>query len=155
MSGHPVILLVDDLRQRGVELQPGQGRVRFRPRSAVSLEEVELLARHRQVVLAMLNAECAGESPPYPTDKTDRRLDPFLLSVLSVFPGARVEPGVVDSVSPEAPATRGSCHACGSRQWWRLPPGKGRPKGGPWICATCTAPAPPADAIEWREVADA
>jgi hypothetical protein len=139
MSMHPAIALVDELRRRGVELTPypGRDRIRFRPRSAATSEDVELLRRHRGIVLALLQEESLVGSPKDPTDKTDKRLDPVLLSVLSVFPGARLMrddepwPREVVPILAEAESGPRPCRACGCPDLWSLR------TGGPWVCSRC------------------
>ena len=156
---HPAIALVDELRRRGVELAPypGRDRIRFRPKDAVTSGEVELLRRSRGIVLALLQEESLAGSPRDPTDKTDKRLDPTLLSVLSVFPGARLEvDGCTLDMAPfDVGPKLGACHACGSRRWWRLRFRRRLPNGAPWICERCNPPGPPTDQVEFVEVADA
>lgn len=153
MSAHPVALLVEELRRRGVEWKAHDGRVRFRPKSAVRPEEVEQLIRHREVVLALLRGGCCVDPAPVPTDKTDRSTDPFVLSVLSAFPGARLEPGRVLSTVPfDVDPKLGACYACGSLRWWRGTSRRRLPDGGPWICPRCHPPGLPANEVEFVEV---
>ena len=47
------------------------------------------------------------------------------------------------------------CRMCGGKKLWRLLPGSGRPDGGDLFCVSCQAPGPPADQIEFVEVAGA
>jgi hypothetical protein len=124
-----------------VELVALGERLRFRPKADVDPEDVELLRQHKGVVLALLTECCDLETATPPTDKTDKRLDPFLLSVLSVFPDGRVVPDTGEAI-PIQPEGR-ECWGCKSRQRWRLQ------SGGPWTCARCHPPIP--SDIEWEK----
>jgi molecular chaperone GrpE len=59
--------LLSTLRARGVEVQAHDGRLRWRPREAVTLEERDLLARHKAELLAILAAPAAPLPPARPS----------------------------------------------------------------------------------------
>jgi hypothetical protein len=53
--------LVGSLRRRGILLVPApDGRLRYRPREALSNAECTVLARHRDAILALLDADPVG-----------------------------------------------------------------------------------------------
>ena len=150
MSPHPAIALVHALRKRGVELAASleRDRVLFRPKAAVTTEEVELLGQHRGVVLALLQAESRANSGQGATANTDARLDSTLLAVLSVFPGAHLvgegEPWP-RRIAPVFEAAPVGCRACGGARFWRLRGGR------EWVCSLCHAPLPLPERVEWSD----
>jgi hypothetical protein len=53
--------MVGSLHRRGVDLVPaGDGRLRYRPRKALSEAERAVLARHRDAILALFDADPTG-----------------------------------------------------------------------------------------------
>jgi nonribosomal peptide synthetase DhbF len=53
--------LVESLRSRGVQIRAVDGRIRYRPASAVTQDELEALRQHKADVLRLLAPE-----PPWP-----------------------------------------------------------------------------------------
>ena len=126
--------LLAQLRRSGIELAVMGGRLRFRPRSAVTPDLATRMARHKRELVALLQAEERRDVPAWPD--WDSAVD--LTAVFNL--DGRASP-------PNVP-----CWCCSRREWWRLlEAGGGKP--GPWICARCHPAEPPAHLIEFHESA--
>lgn len=67
MTGAPVAELVAVLTARGIELQAEGGRLRFRPRAAMTPDLAERVKRHKPELLAMLTGDsCSLQQLPQP-----------------------------------------------------------------------------------------
>lgn len=71
MTGAPVAELVAVLTARGIELQAEGGRLRFRPREAMTPDLAERVKRHKPELLAML----AGGPEPVADDRPETHAD--------------------------------------------------------------------------------
>ena len=103
--------LVHALRARGVVLEIQGGRLRFKPRRAITAQELEVLKEHKAEVLALLSGASEGNAVA-PAPKSARHLP------LSKRPGACTCP----------------------RETWkqvRVDPSFGCLCGLGWICRVC------------------
>ncbi len=116
--------LLDTLRHRGVELVAVGEGLRYRPASALTPDEVELLRAHKTELVRVLTA------PPTPALRLDpaelaRRVSAFRRQVEAWVRSGR--PGVPLLTLPDAPEPRlGRCISCGAP----IPEGR-------WRCRLC------------------
>ena len=113
--------LVDELRRRGVELRAEGDRLRYRPVSAVTPEDVEALRRHKSELLAIL-----APPPPDPAEVA-RRVITFSAQLAEWVASGRQSAPVF--AVPGVLAAAGGCFSCG----FTLEPGRS------WRCETCIA----------------
>ena len=91
--------MVGSLQRRGILLVPsGDGRLRYRPREALSGAERTVLARHRDAILALLDADPTGWRAAVMAAQVPRT---GAIPLLLARPGIRFPPG--------------SCCSCGDR----------------------------------------
>jgi len=102
--------IIGSLRRRGVLLVPARdGRLRFQPREALSEKECALLARHRDAILALLDADPIGWRAAVMVIQRPRSGIPLLLA----RPGIRFPLGSCCSCGdPLEPHDRYRCAAC-------------------------------------------
>ncbi len=103
--------MVGSLQRRGILLVPdADGRLRYRPREALSGSERAVLARHRDAILALLNADPIGwRAAVMVTQMPKAGAMPLLLA----RPGIRFPPGTCCSCGDQLTATdRSRCGPC-------------------------------------------
>ena len=125
----PVTELLTDLRERGIEIRPLNGRIRFRPKSAMTPDLAERIDRLRCEIIA--NYEAVQ--------------DPFTVAVMRAFGGEVVNDASWPSETApfhEPPVEPDRCRGCRGRRWWR------RRAGGPRACERCHPCPYPDDAVE-------
>ena len=72
--------LLEIAHEQGITLQADDGKLLFRPRSAMTLDLAERIKAHRPALLAMLS----DTTPPALTQNTPHEIESGVLSVLSV-----------------------------------------------------------------------
>jgi hypothetical protein len=103
--------LLGSLRRRGVLLAPaGDGRLRYHPREALSEADREFLARNRDAILALFEADPVGWRAAIMAAQVRRTVAaPLLLA----RPGVRFAPGSCCSCgAPLDQAERYRCRPC-------------------------------------------
>lgn len=140
---HPLLVVLEALRERGVHVRRVGERLQVRPRDAVSDAEAGVLMRFRSLALAVVHAE----RPTPSADRSDESSCALLLSLLAAFPEAESVEGAfaAEKLVALAPVRSdgAECVACAGRRFWRLSPDHD------WACATCHPPTGP-DLVEWR-----
>ncbi len=102
--------LVGSLRERGILLVPARdGRLRYRPREALSDAERAALARHRDAILALFDADPIGWRAAVMTAQVPRT---GAIPLLLARPGIRFPPGSCCSCGDPRPADRYRCAPC-------------------------------------------
>jgi hypothetical protein len=103
--------LLGSLRRRGVLLAPGQdGRLRYRPRAALTKAERALLARNRDAIVAWLDAHPVGWRAAVMATQVPRL---GAITLLLARPGVRFPPGTCSSCGdPLGPGDRYRCGPC-------------------------------------------
>jgi hypothetical protein len=112
MGGHLMTPaeMVGSLRQRGIDLVPTpDGRLRYRPREALSEAERAVLARHRDAILAVFDANPIGWRVGVMTAQVPRTGS---IPLLIARPGVRFRPGSCCSCGDPWPADRYRCGPC-------------------------------------------
>jgi hypothetical protein len=91
--------IVGSLRRRGIVVAPsGDGRLRYRPRRALSEVDREVLTRHRDAILALLDADPVGWRAAVMAGQVRQNAAiPLLLA------------------RPDAPKRPGRCYSCGGQ----------------------------------------
>jgi len=98
------------LHRRGIDLVPaGDGRLRYRPREALSEAERAVLARHRDAILAMFDADPTGWRAAIMAAQVPRS---GAIPLLLARPGLRFPPGSCCSCGDPRPADRYRCAPC-------------------------------------------
>lgn len=103
--------LLGSLQRRGILVVPsGDGRLRYRPRKALSDEERTVLARHRDAILALFAADPIGwRAAVMAAQVTATGAIPLLLA----RPGLRFPPGTCCSCGEDLiPDDRYRCRPC-------------------------------------------
>jgi hypothetical protein len=102
--------LLGALQRRGILLVPaGDGRLRYRPRQALSEAERAVLARHRDAILALFDADPIGWRAAVMAAQVPRTgATPLLLA----RPGIRFPPGSCCSCGDPRSADRYRCSPC-------------------------------------------
>ena len=105
--------MLGSLRQRGILVVPsGDGRLRYRPRNALSGAERAVLARHRDAILALLDADPTGWRAAVMAAQVPRT---GAIPLLLARPGIRFPPGSCcacgDPLSPDERYRCGPCAA--------------------------------------------
>jgi hypothetical protein len=102
--------MLGSLRQRGILVVPsGDGRLRYRPRNALSGAERAVLARHRDAILALLDADPIGWRTAVMAAKVPRT---GAIPLLLARPGIRFPPGSCCSCGDPRPADGYRCAPC-------------------------------------------
>ncbi len=102
--------LLGSLRQRGIQLVPaGDGRLRYRPREALSEAERAVLARHCDAILALFAADPIGWRAVVMAAQVPRT---GAIPLLLARPGIRFPPGSCCSCGDPRPADRYRCAPC-------------------------------------------
>ena len=102
--------LLGALRQRGIQLVPaGDGRLRYHPREALSEAERAILARHRDAILALFDADPIGWRTAVMAARVPRS---GAIPLLLARPGIRFPPGSCCSCGDPRPADRYRCAPC-------------------------------------------
>ena len=105
--------MVGSLRQRGVHIVPsGDGRLRYRPREALSEAERAVLERHRDAILALFDADPVGWRAAVMAAQVPRT---GAIPLLLARPGIRFSPGSCcscgDALHPDEQYRCGPCVA--------------------------------------------
>ena len=143
LATHPLLAVLDVLRDRGVEVRGVGDRLQVRPRDAVSDGEVGVLRKFRSLALALVQPEQGTPGG----DTSDGRDREQLLSLLAAFPhAASIDEAFaaeqLAAIEPEE-ADGGGCGACGGKRFWRPSPDHA------WLCGNCNPGSGP-DLVEWR-----
>jgi hypothetical protein len=102
--------ILGSLRQRGIVVVPaGDGRLRYRPREALSGADLAVLARHRDAILAMFDADPVGWRTAVMAAQVPRTR---AIRLLLARPGIRFSPGSCCSCGDPRPADRYRCAPC-------------------------------------------
>jgi hypothetical protein len=103
--------LLGSLRQRGVLVAPGpDGRLRYHPRAALSEAERAVLARHRDAILAVFDAQPTGWRAAVMATQMPRA---GAIPLLLARPGVRFPLGTCCSCGEQlAPDDRYRCGPC-------------------------------------------
>ena len=103
--------ILGSLRQRGVLVVPsGDGRLRYRPREALSGAERAVLERHRDAILALFDADPIGWRAAVMAAQVPRT---GAIPLLLARPGIRFPPGSCCSCGdPLKPDVRYRCGPC-------------------------------------------
>ena len=103
--------LVGSLRRRGILLVPApDGRLRYRPREALSEAERAILARHRDAILALLDSDPTGWRAAVMATQVPRA---GVIPLLLARPGVRFPLGACCSCGdPLGPDDRYRCGPC-------------------------------------------
>lgn len=102
--------MVDSLRRRGILLVPaGDGRLRYRPRESLSETERVVLARHRDAILALLDADPIGWRDVVLAAQVPRN---SAIPLLLARPGIRFPPGSCCSCGDPRLPDRYRCAPC-------------------------------------------
>lgn len=102
--------ILGSLRQRGIVVVPaGDGRLRCRPREALSGADLAVLARHRDAILAMFDADPVGWRTAVMAAQVPRTR---AIQLLLARPGIRFSPGSCCSCGDPRPADRYRCAPC-------------------------------------------
>lgn len=130
------VRLLAQLRGRGIELQAADGKLRYRPRSAMTEDLARDVALHKAEILELLGSQGGPLRPS------------FLDRVKDRFGGVEVDLDDDDIVWLWVERRPKPCGCCGGSRWWRLR----APRSGAWICHRCHRPQPAAGQIEWLEL---
>ncbi|MGO9179315.1 MAG: hypothetical protein ACLQBX_02945 [Candidatus Limnocylindrales bacterium] len=105
--------LLGSLRRRGILLVPaGDGQLRYHPREALSEAERAVLARHREAILALFDADPIGWRAAVMAAQV---LGSSPIPLLLARPGIRFPPGSCCSCGdPLGPDERYRCAPCAS-----------------------------------------
>ena len=103
--------LLGSLRRRGILVVPtGDGTLRYRPREALSAEERAVLARHRDALCGLFDADPIGWRTAVMAAQVPRH---GAIPLLLARPGMRFPPGSCCSCGePLGPDQRSRCRAC-------------------------------------------
>ena len=102
--------IVGSLQRRGISLVPGaDGRLRYRPREALSGAERAVLARHRDAILALFDADPIGWRAAVMAAQVPRA---GAIPLLLARPGIRFPSGSCCSCGDPRPADRYRCGPC-------------------------------------------
>jgi hypothetical protein len=102
--------LLGSLQQRGIVLAPAvDGRLRYRPRDALSVTDRADLARHRDAILALFEADPVGWRAAVMGAQAPRTGP---IPLLLARPGIRFLPGSCCSCGEPRPADRYRCADC-------------------------------------------
>jgi hypothetical protein len=97
------------LRQRGIVVVPsGDGRLRYRPREALSAGDRAVLVRHREAILALFDADPIGWRTVVMAAQVPRT---GLIPLFLARPGIRFPPGSCCSCGD--PLSHGTRYRCG------------------------------------------
>ncbi|HVA85013.1 MAG TPA: hypothetical protein VNF73_01720 [Candidatus Saccharimonadales bacterium] len=102
--------LLGSLRRRGIQLVPaGDGRLRYRPRAALSEAERAVLVRHRHAILALFDADPIGWRTAVMAAQMARS---GAIPLLLARPGIRFPSGSCRSCGDPRPTDRYRCAPC-------------------------------------------
>ncbi|MBF6606512.1 MAG: hypothetical protein IVW53_13140 [Chloroflexi bacterium] len=102
--------LLWSLRRRGILVVPaGDGRLRYRPREALSGAEHAVLARHRDAILALFDADPIGWRAAVMAAQVPRT---GAIPLLLARPGIRFPAGSCCSCGDPRPTDRYRCAPC-------------------------------------------
>lgn len=103
--------LVGSLHRRGITLVPsGDGRLRYRPREALTEAERAVLVRHRDEILALFDAHPVGWRAAVMAAQVPRT---GAIPLLIARPGVRFPPGTCCSCGEQlGPDDRYRCGSC-------------------------------------------
>lgn len=102
--------MVGSLHRRGIDLVPdADGRLRYRPRNALSGAERAVLARHRDAILALFDADPTGWRAAVMAAQVPRT---GAIPLLLARPGIRFPPGSCCSCGDPRPADHYRCAPC-------------------------------------------
>ena len=102
--------LLGALHRRGILVVPsGDGRLRYRPREALSEAERAVLARHREAILALFDADPIGWRAAVMAARVPRT---GAIPLLLARPGIRFPPGTCCSCGDLRPADQYRCAPC-------------------------------------------
>ena len=103
--------MLGSLRQRGIQLVPaGDGRLRYRPREALSEADREALVRHRDAIFALLESDPVGWRAAVMTTQVRRTGN---IPLLLARPGSKLPPESCCSCGDQlSPDDRYRCTPC-------------------------------------------
>ena len=102
--------MVGSLQRRGIDLVPdADGRLRYRPREALSEAERAVLAHHRDAILALFDADPIGWRAAVMAAQVTTQ---GAIALLLARPGIRFPPGSCCSCGDARPADRYRCAPC-------------------------------------------